>query len=174
MKCLHYQVHKFTIGTHCIVSMKGHIVLLGTWSPRPWGNVSLCVIGLDFKPPDVLARFKLRLMLTEIKRYRLGCPFFMRTRSSFVYLSVVFVIRKPRGLPCFGKQQISIKTCIVWPWLDLVSTVTSSVFTLCPNTLELTRHFLRRLEIKLSGITVLLICDSQFFLQTAHHNHSPF
>lgn len=32
-----------------------------------------------------------------------------------ITLSVVYVVRMPRDLPCFGKQQKSTKTCIVWP-----------------------------------------------------------
>lgn len=56
----------------------------------------------------------------------------------------VFVIRMPRDLPCFGRQQTSIKTCIVWPWLVLVLTATFSVCTSCPNTLVSTRRFLKR------------------------------
>lgn len=69
---------------------------------------------------------------------------FMSTEiRSFIF---VFVIRMTRDLPCFGGQQTSIKTCIVWPWLVLESTATFSASTLCPNTLVLTHHFLQRFD----------------------------
>lgn len=57
-------------GVKCVLcisdSTKGHIVLCGTWSPRPRGHLSLCVNGLDFKPPVVQTRLKLRVMIMQI------------------------------------------------------------------------------------------------------------
>lgn len=60
-------------------------------------------------------------------------------------LQCVFVIRTPRGWPCFGEQPTNIRTCTVWPWPARGSTATSSVSTLCPNTLVSTLLFLKRL-----------------------------
>lgn len=136
VQCMSYQWHGLYVHTYCMYikghTVIGHIVLLRllrTWSPRPRATVSVCQ-----RPGLWTARcsssVKLTFRTTEIR--------------SFWF---VFVIRMPRDLPYFGRQRISIKTCIAWPWLVLVSTATSSVSTLCPNTLVLTRHFLKRLDL---------------------------
>lgn len=65
------------------------------------------------------------------------------TRSPWFVSSV----RMPSDSLCFGRQQISTKTCIAWPWPVLASTAISCVCTSCPNISTLTRRSLKRSEL---------------------------
>lgn len=105
--------------------------------------MSLCV-SVPWTLSSLMFQVKLTFMLTEIRSFWFDC----------LFACCVFVTRTPRDLACFGKRQIRTRTCIAWPWLVQALTVTSSVSTLCPNTLVSTRHFLKRLEHHLNSFLI--------------------